>query len=134
MGGGGGGPIDSIINGDFNETIGEIAGIALAPVTAGASIVGRRTANDLVDTVSGKKVRDYMTKEKQASMDQEASNAKKMADQEAKQDAVREFSTKRARQRSMMGANQGRGSTILTSPLGSPGGGSGSSGKTLLGS
>ncbi len=75
-----------------------------------------------------------MTKEKIAGLDNEAANAKRMADQEAKLAAQREFSTKRARQRSLMGANQGRGSTILTSPLGSPAGGDGSSGKTLLGS
>lgn len=69
---------------------------------------------------------------KKAEAEQAAREAD-MAENKTQAETAKRNATKRNRQRSMMGANSGRSSTILTG-LGDVGGTGSGSGKTLLGS
>lgn len=128
--GGGGDPIQAVVDlvRDTTETV----------VTGGANLTEegkkiKRAGQGFIDATTGEAAREAAAKGKSEALANEAKNAAKLAAQEEKMKAQQDFAKRRSRQKSLMGGNSGRSSTILTSPLGVPPTSASAGGKTALG-
>ena len=94
---------------------------------------GNETGGKMLDTLTGETAKGMAKEAKADALANEAKQTAKIAAQDEKMRLQQEFSKKRTRQKSLMGGNSGRSSTILTSPLGVPPSGAATGGKTALG-
>lgn len=128
--GGGGNPIQDVINVVRDATEISLTGGTLI-TNEGKKV--KKGVEGMVSSITGEAAREAAAKGEAAALAQETKQNAKLAAQDEKFKLQQEFSRKRSRQKSLMGGNSGRSSTILTSPLGTPSTGAGAGGKTALG-